>query len=126
VKKQLLKRGRKLDIYCLYEGDRCLLLEFLLDLAKRNKRAYARVLALIEKTADYGPPHNTEKYRKLHGGIELWELKPRPVRIMLFYDEANNMILTHGFLKKRDKTPKNQIERGLRMREEYFAELGEL
>ncbi len=126
MEKQLFKQGRKVDIYCLYEGDRCLLLEFLSDLAKRDERAYKKALALIEKTADHGPPHNTEKYRKLHGGVKLWELKPHPVRIMLFYDEANNMILTHGFLKKRDKTPKNQIERGLRIRKEYFAELREL
>ena len=126
MEKELLKGGKKVDIYCLHQGDRYPLLEFLSNLAKRNEPAYKKALALIEKTADHGPPHNTEKYRKLHGVIELWELKAYQVRIMLFYDETNNMVLTHGFLKKRDKTPKNQIDRGLRIREEYFAELGEL
>ncbi len=126
MQKQLFRRGRKLDIYCLHEGDRCPLLKFLSDLAKGDELDYKKALALIERTADRGPARNTEKYRKLHGVIKLWELKPRPVRIMLFYDETNNMVLTHGFLKKRDKTPRNQIDRALRMREEYSAESREL
>ena len=125
MEKQLFEQGRKLDIYCLHEGDRCPLREFLSALAKRTERAYKKALALIERTADRGPVRNTEKYRKLHGVIELWELKAHPVRIMLFYDEANNMILTHGFIKKGNKPPRNQIERGLRIRKEDFAEVRE-
>jgi len=123
VKKVLLKPGMAVHVYCLYEGNRSDLIEFIESLDDSSR---AKIYGLIERTADYGPHPSREKYRKLHGGIELWELKAGQVRIMLFYDETGNMVLTHGFLKKGDKTPKNQIDRGLRMKQEYFVQLGEL
>lgn len=45
-------------------------------------------------------------------------------RIFSFFDEGNLIILLHGFNKKSQKTPLNEIERAERLKEEYFYEKG--
>jgi len=43
-------------------------------------------------------------------------------RIFCFFDKGNLVILTNGFQKKTQKTPKKEIERALKIREEYKNE----
>jgi phage-related protein len=43
-------------------------------------------------------------------------------RIFSFFDEGNLVIAINGFQKKTDKTPKNEIERALKIKENYFKE----
>ena len=47
------------------------------------------------------------------------------IRLLAFWDKAGKketlVIATHGFIKKLDKVPKNEIERALKIREKYFA-----
>lgn len=43
-------------------------------------------------------------------------------RIFCFFDDGNLIILMNGFQKKTWKTPKNEIEKALRIRDEYYAE----
>lgn len=45
-------------------------------------------------------------------------------RVFCFFDEGRVIVLMNGFQKKTQKTPKNEIERALRIREEYYAEKG--
>ncbi|MDP3443321.1 MAG: type II toxin-antitoxin system RelE/ParE family toxin [Ignavibacteria bacterium] len=42
-----------------------------------------------------------------------------------FFDEGSLVILINGFIKKTDKTPKNELELGIRLKEEYFKEKSE-
>lgn len=44
------------------------------------------------------------------------------IRIFSFFDEGNLVILINGFVKKTSKTPKNDLELGIRLKEEYFLE----
>ena len=46
-------------------------------------------------------------------------------RIFSFFDEVNLIILINGFIKKTNKTPKNELELGIRLKEEYFSEKSE-
>ena len=41
-------------------------------------------------------------------------------RILCFYDLDNIVVIGHGFQKKTQKTPKQQIERAERIKEEYY------
>ena len=41
------------------------------------------------------------------------------------YDLPDGTILTHGFIKKQNKTPPNEIDRAIRYRKEYFNRKGE-
>src|SRR4030042_3964445 len=43
-------------------------------------------------------------------------------RIFCCFDEGNIVVLFNGFQKKTQKTPKKEIEKALRIREEYFAQ----
>lgn len=40
-------------------------------------------------------------------------------RIFCFFDDGNVVVLTNGFQKKSQKTPKQEIERALKIKEEY-------
>lgn len=50
---------------------------------------------------------NKEKVNYLEDGI--WELKVHPARMLFFFDESRVVVLTHGFIKKCQKTPRKEI-----------------
>lgn len=39
-----------------------------------------------------------------------------------FFDEGRLVVLLSGFVKKKQKTPKDEIEKALRLMEEYYIE----
>ncbi|HMU33528.1 MAG TPA: type II toxin-antitoxin system RelE/ParE family toxin [Pyrinomonadaceae bacterium] len=43
-------------------------------------------------------------------------------RVFCFFDEGNLVVLTNGFQKKSQRTPRNEIDRALRIRDEYYGE----
>jgi len=43
-------------------------------------------------------------------------------RILTFFDKGNLVVLGNAFQKKTQKTPKNEIEKALKIREEYYYE----
>ncbi len=43
-------------------------------------------------------------------------------RIFCFFDEGKLIILMNGFVKKTQKTPKQEIEKALKIKEEYHDE----
>jgi phage-related protein len=59
---------------------------------------------------------------------DIWELRTKfgglQIRLLAFWDKTDNqqtlVIATHGFVKKVDKVPANEIERASRLREKYF------
>ena len=42
-------------------------------------------------------------------------------RVLYFFFDGGKAILTHGFIKKTQKTPPSEIERAIRYRKEYFS-----
>ncbi len=46
------------------------------------------------------------------------------IRLLAFWDKSDNketlVIATHGFIKKVDKVPQNELERAKRIKNEYF------
>ena len=79
-----------------------------------------KLMALFGFVAARGRPMNVEKFRHLEG--PLWELQSYQVRIPCFFDGSRMVILTQGFAKKKNKTPRTEIVRALRMIKEYFGE----
>ena len=65
-------------------------------------------------------------FKKLKNDI--WEFRTTfaglQIRLLAFWDKTNNkktlVIATHGFLKKVDKVPANEIDRAVRLRDKYF------
>ena len=72
-------------------------------------------------------PQIPEKYFKhLEGTKGLYEIRVEVssniYRIFAFFDKGNLVILGNGFQKKSQKTPKQEIERALKIMEEYQNE----
>jgi phage-related protein len=68
-----------------------------------------------------------EKYFKsLEDTNGLFEIKIKVgtdiYRVFCFFDKGNLIILLNGFNKKSDKTPKNEIEKALRLKQKYYDE----
>lgn len=43
-------------------------------------------------------------------------------RVFCFFDNGNLVILLNGFQKKTQKTPKNEIEKALRLMDQYYKD----
>lgn len=65
-------------------------------------------------------------FKKLQNDI--WEFRTNyaglQIRLLAFWDKTDNkqtlVIATHGFIKKVDKIPANEIGRAVKLREKYF------
>lgn len=95
----------------------CLVREFMDGLERPDQK---KVVALLRRAADFGPPINEEKFKKLNSeGI--YEFKSYQIRIFCMFEKGRIIILTHGFVKKSGKTPRNEIERATRLLAEYHG-----
>ena len=67
---------------------------------------------------------STRFFKKL-SGTELYEFRIRwessIYRLLCFFDRDNKVVITHGFVKKAQKTPQRQIQMAERFRQDYFA-----
>lgn len=65
-------------------------------------------------------------FKKLQNDI--WEFRTKyaglQIRLLAFWDKTDKqetlVIATHGFIKKFDKVPANEIDRAVRLKDEYF------
>jgi len=94
--------------------------EFLAGLDTKTIKKIFYNIDLAEQTND------PKLFKKLQNDI--WELRTKygglQIRLLAFWDKSNNketlVIATHGFIKKVDKVPANEIERAERLRDNYF------
>ena len=82
----------------------------------------AKLTALFQIAGDHGKFYNPEKFGDLGGG--LYEFKSFQIRMPFAYakNERGLILVTHGFIKKKDKTPKEEIERAWRIYKEDQAQ----
>ena len=87
--------------------------------AKTAKKIFYNI-DLAEQTND------PKLFKKLQNDI--WEFRTifagLQIRLLAFWDKSDNtdtlVFATHGFIKKVDKVPKNEIERAVRIKVQYF------
>jgi phage-related protein len=93
---------------------------FISQLEPKTIRKIFFNIDLAEQTND------PKLFKKLKNDI--WEFRTKfsglQIRLLAFWDKSDNkdtlVIATHGFIKKVDKVPSNEIDRALRLRENYF------
>jgi len=102
-------------------------IEFLEDarefLAKVDIKTRYKILFNIDKARITNDP---VLFKKLDS--EIWEFRTKynrqHYRLLAFWDKRNNkntlVICTHGFVKKTDKVPKNEIERAKQIMIKYL------
>ncbi len=94
--------------------------EFLSRLDPKTIKKILYNIDLAEQTND------PRLFKKLQNDI--WEFRTKfagfQIRLLSFWDKRDNtetlVIATHGFIKKVDKIPVNEIDRAIRIREKYF------
>ncbi len=102
----------EIEYYTTSSG-RTPLKEFKAELAKDPKKNGLTQVDLIEmRLKEYGFDLNryfSHSYRKMDD--ELYELRPGGNRIFFFHYDGKKFVLLHGFKKKSQETPKNEIEK---------------
>ena len=67
-----------------------------------------------------------EYLKHIEGQSGLYEIRVKQgsdiFRIFCFFDEEKLIIIENGFQKKTQKTPKNEIEKAVKIKSEYFNE----
>jgi phage-related protein len=89
---------------------------------KQNSKVKERINWTIGLVKDL--PVIPEKYFKHITGTDLYEMRVSSgnniFRIFCFFDKGKLVVVLNGFQKKTQKTPKQEIDRALRLRKEYF------
>ena len=70
-----------------------------------------RFAALFARMGDTGKIWNERKFKHLTETDQIFEFKVEADRILCFFFIGRRLILTHGFRKAGDKTPKREIDR---------------
>lgn len=94
--------------------------EFVASLDPKTIKKIFYNIDLAEQTND------PKLFKKLQNDI--WELRTTfaglQIRLLAFWDKTDNketlVIATHGFIKKVDKVPLNEIVRAVRLKDKYF------
>lgn len=92
--------------------------EFIL---KQNKKVQAKILQKINLLEEYGNFLKEPNSKYLQNGIFELRIKERGnnYRILYFFFIGNKIILTNGFFKKTQKTPKREIKKAIECKKEY-------
>ena len=98
--------------------------EFLEDLrikaatSKDARIQHKQASLYIELLQQNGTHLNENITKHLEDGI--WELRPSNNRVFYFFFQDNTFVLLHQFRKKTQKTPKREIEKAKRERDDYL------
>ena len=95
--------------------------EFIATLDTKTIKKIFYNIDLAEQTND---PRLLKKLQN-----DIWEFRTKyaglQIRLLAFWDKTDNkqtlVIATHGFIKKVDKIPTNEIDRAVRLKERYFG-----
>lgn len=79
------------------------------------------MVRVIREHGDFGPLGNKQRSRE--EGDEIYAFKNRyGARVLWFYLPGRRTVLTHGFLKKGDKLPREEKDRALTIRAAVLRE----
>lgn len=112
------------EFYETQDGE-CQIWDFLEGLrikAATNKDAriqHKQASLYIELLQQNGTHLNENITKHLEDGI--WELRPGNNRVFYFFFQDNIFVLLHQFRKKSQKTPKREIEKAKRERDDYLS-----
>ena len=97
-------------------------MEFYTTQTEVVRRKINQVLKLVE-TQEHIPKKFFKPIETVDGLFEIRvEMESNIYRIFCCFDKGNLVVLFHGFQKKSQKTPPDQIARATRLKEEYFNE----
>ncbi|HHW39361.1 MAG TPA: type II toxin-antitoxin system RelE/ParE family toxin [Bacillales bacterium] len=100
------------------------IVDYLQSLPPKHEAKVVRSIQLLE---EFGPEIGMPHVRTLDDGI--FELRTKfssnIFRSLFFHWYDNKLVLTHGFTKKTQKTPTQEIDRAKRYREDFIQRKGD-
>lgn len=93
--------------------------EFIDDLPEPQQRAVARMLLLLE---EFGVNLGSQYAKHIEGKI--WELRPKPNRLLYFAHTGCRFIILHAFRKKTRRTQRKDIAIAERRMAEFLEREG--
>ena len=92
-------------------------------MAGLDVKATRKVFQNIDLAEQSNDPKLFKKLQK-----DIWDFRTKyggvQIRLLAFWDKENSIetlvFATHGFIKKVDKGPANEIERAINIRKKYF------
>jgi hypothetical protein len=120
VEAHLLLKGTYFDVYALVKRARPIYEEELYH--KIDEQTKNKIFGYIDFLANTQPPiTNRHISRKISGYPNLFELRPKNVRLFYFL-VGNRAIIIHGFVKKSRKAPKEELERAENLKRQFLSE----
>jgi phage-related protein len=96
--------------------------DFLLGQPKKVQDKIFKIIEAIE-TLERVPSNYLKAMEGTNGLYEARiQLASNIWRVFCFFDNGKLVILLNGFQKKTQKTPKNELEKALRLMKEYYQE----
>lgn len=87
-----------------------------------DRQWQARFLTLYTRLGDTGRITNIEQFSKF--GDDFWEFKAFRYRMPCYYREGRQLVITHGFIKKKEgRAPEQEIDRAEKIQSEYEEKL---
>jgi phage-related protein len=88
-----------------------------------KEKMRAKTLRSLQLLREFGPELREPNTKPLGDGIfELRTILGSDTgRSLFFFFDGQSIIVTHGFIKKTQKTPKREIERAKKYRNEYLC-----
>ncbi len=90
--------------------------------SKDARIQYKQMSMYFELLSLKGTNMNDNITKHIEDGI--WELRPGINRVFYFFYNNNTYVLLHQFRKRTQKTPKSEIEKAKREREDYLKKKG--
>ncbi|MFP3937085.1 MAG: type II toxin-antitoxin system RelE/ParE family toxin [Phycisphaerae bacterium] len=120
--REIVAKGPKYVIVCAKRrSGRSPAADFLTECATKWPNEADKFEARFRRLAMHGQIADYHTYHKLDSDI--WQIRSGSLRI-LHYIEGNTLVLTHGFKKQSQKTPRGEIDRAVRIREEDRSRIG--
>ena len=96
--------------------------EFLLKQPEKVQDKIFKIIEAIE-TLERVPANYLKSMEGTNGLYEARiQLASNIWRVFCFFDEGKLVILLNGFQKKTQKTPKNELEKALKLMNKYYSE----
>jgi phage-related protein len=107
-------------IYYKNQSGHCFVEEFLDSLSDKQAQRVVWVLLLIEQM-EVVP---IKYFKKLTGTDDIWEVRVHSgnnqFRLLGFYDDDNEVVLTNGFPKTTKKIPKTELDNAQNRKNDYL------
>lgn len=111
--------NREIILYTT-ENNECPVKDFLDSLPQKAFRKVSWVLTLVTELDNIPSTY----FKKLKNSDDIWECRIRlgsnTYRLFCFFANGSIIVLTHGIVKKTQKTPKNEIKKAIKYKNDYI------